>query len=115
MMIGRVPSPALPNLRPALQLAGPSQSLRSVQGRGTARAAARGRRAAMAPSPGDKEVDLPKLRGTAAGQRRGRRTHRAASYREPELGIPADSGRAPQARLPGRGINDPPGPQGPAD
>ena len=27
MMIGRVPSPALPDLRPALRMAGPTQSL----------------------------------------------------------------------------------------
>src|SRR6266516_3353268 len=46
MMIGRVPSPALPDLRPALRLAGPARPLAGVQGRGAARPAARGRRAA---------------------------------------------------------------------
>src|SRR6266516_2174270 len=53
MMIRRVPPPALPDLRPALRLAGPPQSLNGVQGRRTARAAARGRRAAphQAPAP----------------------------------------------------------------
>src|SRR5512132_221393 len=46
MMIGRVPSPALPDLRSALRLAGPAWPLVSVQERGTAGAAARDRRAA---------------------------------------------------------------------
>jgi len=46
MMFGRVPSPALPDLRPALRLAGPAQPFASVQGRRTAGAAARGCRAA---------------------------------------------------------------------
>src|SRR5215472_3918674 len=44
MMIGRVPSPALPDLRSALRLAGPAWPLVSVQERGTAGAAARDRR-----------------------------------------------------------------------
>src|SRR5215472_7369845 len=46
MMIGRVPSPALPDLRSALRLAGPAWPLVSVQERGTTGAAARGRCAA---------------------------------------------------------------------
>src|SRR5215813_985283 len=46
MMIGRVPSTALPDLRSALRLAGPAWPLVSVQERGTAGAAARGRCAA---------------------------------------------------------------------
>src|SRR6266699_3990533 len=46
MMIVGVPSPALPDLRPALRLAGPAQPFASVQGRRTAGAAARGCRAA---------------------------------------------------------------------
>ena len=46
MMISRVASPALPDLRPALRLAGPARPLVGVQGRRAARAAARGRRAA---------------------------------------------------------------------
>ncbi len=45
-MIGRVPSPALPDLRSALRLAGPAWPLNSVGERGTAGAVARGRRAA---------------------------------------------------------------------
>ena len=45
-MISRVPSPALPDLRPALRLAGPARSLAGLQGRRAAGAAARGRRAA---------------------------------------------------------------------
>src|ERR1022692_3131038 len=46
MMINRVAAPALSDLRPALRLAGPPRALDGVQGRGTARATARGRRAA---------------------------------------------------------------------
>ena len=45
-MIIRVPPPALPHLRPALRLAGPARPVIGLQGRGAARAAARGRRAA---------------------------------------------------------------------
>jgi len=43
MMVSRVPPPALPDLRPALRLAGPARPLVSVQGRGAAGAPARGR------------------------------------------------------------------------
>ena len=42
-MIIRVLAPDLPHLRPALRLAGPARPLVRVQGRGAARAAARGR------------------------------------------------------------------------
>src|SRR5260370_7833210 len=45
-MITHVTSPALPDLRPALQLAGPARPIASVQEHGTAGAAARGRRPA---------------------------------------------------------------------
>src|ERR1017187_1962475 len=46
MMFTRVPSPALPDLRSALRLAGPVRPIVGVQERGTAGAAARGRSAA---------------------------------------------------------------------
>jgi putative transposase len=46
MMVSRVPPPALPDLRPALRLAGPARPLVSVHARGAAAAPARGRRAA---------------------------------------------------------------------
>ena len=46
MMIGRVPSPALPDLHPALRLAGPARPLAGLQGHRAAGAAARGCRAA---------------------------------------------------------------------
>src|SRR4249920_3592354 len=45
-MIIRVPAPALSHLRPALWLAGPAWPVIGLQGRRTAGAAARGRRAA---------------------------------------------------------------------
>ena len=45
-MITRVSPPALSHLRPAVQLAGPAWPVVGLQGRGAARAAARGRRAA---------------------------------------------------------------------
>jgi hypothetical protein len=108
MMISRVSSPALPDLRPALRLAGPARPLVGVHKRGIAGAAARDRRApphhgpataglgrpsgagrsdpasahkaagapagharhrpAVAPSPGQKEVDLPESHRPTAGQ-----------------------------------------------
>ncbi len=46
MTVSRVHPPALPDLRPALRLAGPARPLVSVQERGAADAPARGRRAA---------------------------------------------------------------------
>jgi hypothetical protein len=49
-MIIRVPPPALPHLRPALQLAGPGWSVIGPQECRVARAAARGRRVAPHPS-----------------------------------------------------------------
>src|ERR1017187_8416182 len=49
MMISRVPPPAPSHLRPALRLAGPARPLIGLQERRTARAAARGRRAAPDP------------------------------------------------------------------
>src|ERR1035441_6874650 len=53
MMIARVPPPALSHLHPGLRLAGPARPLIGVEERGTARAAARGRRPApyQAPAP----------------------------------------------------------------
>src|SRR5271165_6158777 len=53
-MIDRVPPTALPHLRPALRLADPARPLVRLQGRGTARAAAQGCRAAppQSPAPG---------------------------------------------------------------
>src|SRR5689334_1827689 len=72
-------------------------------------------RPALAPPPGHPPVDLPQPDRTAARQRRDRRAHRAARHREQRLGIPADTGRAAQARPPGRRIHDPPGPQGAED
>src|SRR6266496_3080757 len=155
MMISRVPPPALPDLRPAVQLACPARPLVSLQERRVAGAAARGRRVAPHPSPapaglgrpggagragpasateaegapadharhrpavapplGSPEVDLSAPDGPAAGQRRDHRALRAPGYRERFVGLPADPGRAAQARLPGRRIHDPPGPQGSED
>jgi len=57
-MIGRVPSPALPDLRPAL-LACPARPLADVKGRGTAGAAARGRRAAPHQAPASAGLGRP--------------------------------------------------------
>jgi hypothetical protein len=44
-----------------------------------------------------------------------RRAHRTAREREQRLGVQEDSGRAAQARPPGRRIYHPPGPQDPED
>ena len=59
-MIIRVPPPALPHLRPALRLAGPARPIVGFQGRRTARAAARGRRAAPRQSPAPAALCRPR-------------------------------------------------------
>jgi len=61
MMVARVLSSALSDLRPGLRLACAAQPFAGVQGRGTAGAAARGRRAAPHPSP--TPAGLGRLRG----------------------------------------------------
>jgi hypothetical protein len=58
-MIIRVLAPALSHLRPALRLARPAQPVIGLQGRRTARAAARGRRAAPRPSAAPAELGRP--------------------------------------------------------
>src|SRR6266702_3697586 len=86
MMISRVSSPALPDLRPALQLAGPAQPLDGVQGRRAAGTAARGRRAAPHPAaapaglgrPGRTGRPDPALAQMAAGAPAGHARHRPA-------------------------------------
>ena len=60
MMIIRVSPPALSHLRAAVQLAGPAQPVISVQGRGAAGAAARGRRAAPRPSAAPARLGRPR-------------------------------------------------------
>ena len=72
-------------------------------------------RPALAPPPDHPPLDLPAPGGTAAGQRRDHRADPAARHREPRLGIQENSGRAAQARLPGRRVHDPPGPHGAED
>ena len=58
MMITRVPPPALPDLRPALQLAHPARPLTGVQERGIAGVAARGRWAAPHQAPAEPGLGL---------------------------------------------------------
>src|SRR3989442_1791045 len=65
MMIGRVPAPALPDLRSALRLAGPAWPLVSVQERGTAGAAARDRRAAPRSAHAPARLGRPSRHGRA--------------------------------------------------
>ena len=65
MMVSRVPPPALPDLRPALRLAGPARPLVSVQERGTAGLAARGRRAAPHQSQAPARLGRPSRHGRA--------------------------------------------------
>jgi KaiC len=64
MMIARVPPSALPDLHPGLRLAGPARPLTGVGKRGTAGAAARGRRAA--PRPCAAPAGLGRPRGPTA-------------------------------------------------
>ncbi len=59
-MIIRVPAPALSRLRPALRLVGPARPLVGLQGRRTARTAARGRRAAPRQSPASPGLGRPR-------------------------------------------------------
>ena len=72
-------------------------------------------RPAVAPPPGPEKVDLPERHGTTACQHRDHHAHRAARHREQQLGVQENPGRAAEARLPGRRVHDPPGPQGFAD
>src|SRR5215467_5426630 len=65
MMISYVPSPALPDLRSALRLAGPAWPLVSVQERGTAGAAARGRCAAPDSAHAPARLGRPSRHGCA--------------------------------------------------
>src|SRR5690348_1998906 len=59
-MIIRVLAPALPDLRPALRLAGPARPVISLQGRRAARAAARGGRTAPHPSAAPGRLGRPR-------------------------------------------------------
>src|SRR5947209_14837429 len=65
MMIGCVLAPALSHLRPALRLAGPARPVTGLQGRRTARAAARGRRAALDPAAAPAGLGRPRGPGGA--------------------------------------------------
>ena len=60
IMIIRVPAPALSHLRPGLRLAGPARPVIRFQERRTARAAARGRRAAPRQSPAPARLGRPR-------------------------------------------------------
>ena len=60
MMIIHVSSPALPHLRAAVQLAGPTRPVISLQGRRAARAAARDRRAAPCQFPAPARLGRPR-------------------------------------------------------
>src|SRR5216683_2866591 len=106
MMISRVPSPALPDLRSALRLAGSARSLAGVQERGTAGAAARGRRAAPRPSAATAGLGRPRGAGradpppaqNAAGTPAGDTRHRPALASPPgctEVDLPHRTGRPP--------------------
>src|SRR5690349_18085238 len=60
IMIIRVPAPALPHLRPALQLAGPARPVIGLQERRATRAAARGRRTAPHPAAAPARLGRPR-------------------------------------------------------
>src|ERR1039457_6614037 len=73
MMIGHALPPALPDVRPALRLAGPAQPFDSIQGRRATRAAPRGRRAAPPPAAERTAAGEPRdhaLTGRAATENR---------------------------------------------
>src|SRR6266581_4928743 len=106
MMIGRVPSPALPDLHPALRLADPARPLAGLQGHRAAGAAARGCRAApyhaQAPagpgrSRGPRRAD-PAPAGEPADAPAGHTRHCdavAPPPRHPEVDLSAPAGRPP--------------------
>ena len=109
MMIDRVPAPALSHLRPAQRLAGPARPFIGLQGRGAARAAARGRRAA--PDPSAAPAGLGRPRGPrradpapspeAADASAGHPRHRpalASPPRRPQVDLPASGGTAADQR-----------------
>ena len=64
-MVSRVPAPALPDLHPALRLAGTAGPLVSVQGRRAAGAPARGRRAAPHQAQAPPRLGRPSRHGRA--------------------------------------------------
>src|SRR6266516_2484580 len=88
MMISRVSSPALPDLRPALRLAGPARPSAGACKRGPAGAAARDRRAAPRRGPAPAGLGRPGGAGRAdcapaekaAGAPAGHARHRPARW-----------------------------------
>jgi hypothetical protein len=103
MMIGRVRSPALPDLHPALRLAGPARPVARVQERRAAGAAARGRRAAPREALAPAGLGRPRGPGRAdpapaweaTGAPAGHARYRAAVAPPPgrrEMGLPAPDG-----------------------
>src|SRR5262245_45672416 len=105
-MIICAPAPALPHLRPALRLAGPARSLIGVEKRGTAGAAARGRRAAPGTSAAPARLGRPRHprhadpapASTAADAPAGHPRHCPAVAPppdHPEVDLPKRTGRPP--------------------
>jgi hypothetical protein len=70
-----------------------------------------GHRPALAPPPGDQEMDLPEHRRPPAHRRHHRRPDRTARPGESDLGIPARARRTAQARPPCGCLHDPQDPQ----
>src|SRR5262249_40513584 len=105
MMIGRVSSPALPDVRPARWLAGPAQSLNGVQRRGTAGTAARGRCATPHQALATAELDRPSS---------AYRAHPALATRSADVPPGLARHRAPVAQPPGHPEVDLPEPDGTA-
>src|SRR5450755_4491755 len=105
MMIARVPPPALSHLQPGLRLAGPARPLIGVEERGTAGAAARGRR--TAPHQAAAPAGL-------GGPRRPRRADPAPAARTATTPAGHPRHRAPVAPPPGHQEMDLPEPDGTA-
>jgi hypothetical protein len=70
---------------------------------------------ALAPPPGDQEVDLPEPLRSPTHRPDDCRADRADGPRERDLGLPAHPRGTAQARLPRRRIHRPPDPQAAAD
>ena len=70
---------------------------------------------AVAPPPGDQEVDLPEPWRSPTPRRHDRRADRTAGPREPDLGLPAHPRRTTQTRPSRRRLHDPQDPQAAAN
>ena len=106
-----------PEASPGLGRPSPVRRADPTPARGAARASPGhpGHGPAVAPPPGDQEVDLPEPLRSPTPRPDDRRADRTDGPRERDLGLPAHPRRTTQARPPRRRIHDPQDPQAAAD